>query len=335
MGNSYSQLSFDERVELFGLLEGGHSYASAARIMGRHRSTISREVARNGGARARRKGRYHPIDADRRASYRRYRDKRFKLARQPALRDHVRHRLAMGWSPAQIAGRLTQEEGAPAISHESIYRYIYHRSSDIYKDYWHRLLPQRKHRRGKIVRGQPKQVLHLKNRVSIKDRPALVTDRSAPGHWEADMMLFAKYGQNMLISCERMSRYVFIDPLVDRTADRVAGAIRARLLPLPAELRRSVTFDNGTEFAQHTQLNDCGIDTYFCDIRAPWQKGTVENTIGRLRRWLPRKTDVDRLPPSIISEIAQRMNNTPRKCLGYKTPAEVYDHLIRSVALQT
>lgn len=335
MGRSYSQLSLEERIELYHLWKSGHNRSEIARRLGRDRSTIGREIARNGQARAKKAGDYCPAAADRRARGRRRRDKRYKLARQPALRAYVKDRLAMGWSPAQIAGRLALRQGGPVISHESIYRYVYHRSGDNYRDYWHRLLPHRKHRRGKIVRGQPACVPHLKNRVSVHERPAAAADRSAPGHWEADMMLFARYGQNVLVGCERMSRYIFLERLRDRTAARVAKAIKARLLPLPEPVRRSVTFDNGTEFAGHEQLNACGVATYFCDVRAPWQKGAVENAIGRLRRWLPRRTNLAELSPEDLKHIVRRANHTPRRCLGYKTPHEVYNQIINNVALQT
>jgi IS30 family transposase len=335
MGRTYSQLSLEERIELYHLLESGHNRSEIARRLGRHRSTIGREIDRNGQTRAKRKGVYAPVEADRRAHGRRRRDRRYKLARQPALRAYVKDRLAMGWSPAQIAGRLARQQGGPVISHESIYRYVYHRSGDNHKDYWHRLLPHRKHRRGKIVRGQPTPLAHLKNRVSVHDRPLAATARSAPGHWEADMMLFARYGQNVLVGCERMTRRIFLERLEDRTARRVAQAIKARLLRLPEAARQSVTFDNGTEFAGHEQLNACGLATYFCDIRAPWQKGAVENAIGRLRRWLPRKANLKDISTADLKDIERRANHTPRRCLGYKTPQEAYNEIIKNVALQT
>jgi len=220
------------------------------------------------------------------------------------------------------------------ISHESIYRFIYHRSAQ--KDYWHRLLPRRKSRRGRLgIRGGS-SVLHLQHRVPIRDRPALANDRSQPGHWEADLMLFRQYGQAVLVAHERSSRHLRLTRQPNKAAQPVLESLLRLLAPLPPALRRSLTFDNGTEFAQHYQLTQrLGIPTFFCDAHKPWQKGGIENAIGRMRRHLPRKTDLATLRPHQLQACVLHYNDTPRKCLRFLTPNEALAYASSSVALQT
>lgn len=229
----------------------------------------------------------------------------------------------MGWSPEQIAGRLTRDDAPMRISHESIYRFIYHRSAQ--KDYWHRLLPKRKSRRGTLGRRGGSSVHRIKHRRSLDQRPVDALDRATPGHWEADLMLFAKYGQAVLVSHERHSRLLLADRRPNKAAQGVTDKLTAMLAPLPARMRRTITFDNGTEFAFHYQLTDrMGIKTFFCDPYAPWQKGGVENAISRMRRRLPRKSDLAQISQRDLDDIVATYNNTPRKCLGFRTPAEVF-----------
>ena len=245
------------------------------------------------------------------------------MARQPDLRDRVRQLLAMGWSPEQIAGRLALEDASMRISHESIYRFIYHRVAQ--NDYWHRLLPNRKNRRGRLKRGGVSPLLHMKRRISIHERPAEVDDRRNPGHWEADLMCFTKRNQAVLVVHERSSRILLAARQTTKAAPVVLGRITRFLAQLPAELRRTMTFDNGTEFALHYKLGDTlGIKTFFCDPRAPWQKGGVENAILRLRRRLPRKSDLAAISARQLERIIANYNATPRRCLGFRTPAEVF-----------
>jgi IS30 family transposase len=242
--------------------------------------------------------------------------------RQPALRLHVREHLAMGWSPAQIAGRLRQEHGRTMISPESIYRFIYHCSAQ--KDYWHKLLPKKKSRRGRLGRRGGSPAEHIKRRVSIRQRPAAVDRRKVRGHWEADLMQFREY-KALLVIHERRSRLLKVVAEPDREAGPTADRLLRQFRKLPKRLRKTVTFDNGTEFALHYQLEDkLGMRTYFCDPHAPWQKGGIENAIGRLRRSLPRRTIIAKLKKHQLRKLIANYNNTPRKCLGFKTPVEVF-----------
>jgi IS30 family transposase len=333
MGRSYDQLGLGERVKLELWRSEGRSLRWIGRQLGRSPSTISRELRRNGRPTKQWRGEYDGERAHRLASRRRCWDARFKLARQPDLRALVRQGLAMGRSPEQIAGRLALTHGRTIISHESIYRFIYHRSAQ--KDYWHRLLPKKKSRRGRLGErgGSPARL--IKGRLPLSLRPAEADDRQVPGHWEADLMAFNRNRQNILMLCERQSRYLWGERLASKQAEPVARALGDALKPLPAPLRRTVTFDNGTEFAHHAQLGVMGIMTFFCDAHAPWQKGSIENAIGRMRRALPRKTDLAGIDQAALRSLIDTYNNTPRKCLAFRTPNEVFSDILNSVALQT
>lgn len=323
MGRCYGQLSQDERLEIFRLHAGGRSIRGIAADLGRSASTISRELVRNSRpTKAWPRGDYDPVRAQARAERRRRWDGRFKLARQPDLQRRIRDLLAMGWSPEQIAGRLALEQGRCVVSYESIYRFVYHRSAQ--KDYWHKLLPRRKSRRGRLGRRGGSPASFIRDRRPIAQRPPEVQDRRQPGHWEADLMLFARYGQAVLVRHERHSRLIVMTRQPSKAAQPTAEALLQTFQTLPAELRRSCTFDNGTEFAQHWRLAGIQMQTFFCDPHKPWQKGGVENAIGRLRRDLPRKTDLATCCETKLNNLVKAYNNTPRKCLAFRTPAEVF-----------
>lgn len=333
MGQKYTQLGLAERIEMYRLRAGGTSVRAIAAALGRSASTVSREWRRNSRPTKAWRGGYDPGRAQRLAERRRRWDGRFKLARQPDLREVVRQRLAMGLSPEQIAGRLALEEGRTVVSHEAIYRFVYHRSAQ--KDYWHRLLPRAKSRRGRFTMRGGSPASFIDRRRPIAERPD-IADRTVPGHWEADLMAFSAHGQSLLFVHERTSRIVRVARQRGKTAPSVAEALFDQLRTVPATLRRTITFDNGTEFALHRRLVDTlNLDTFFCDVRSPWQKGGVENAIGRLRRHLPRRTDLAALSDTDIDAHTRRYNNTPRKCLGFLTPAEVFSRLLQRVALQS
>jgi len=334
MGKCYGQLSLNERIEIYRLHEAGISHRKIGEAIGRHHTTVGRELDRNSKpTKAWPKGGYHAVRAQERTNLRRRRYRRFKLARQSDLRRLVKNGLAMGCSPEQIAGRLTLEHGHTRISHESIYRYVYHRSAQ--KDYWHRHLPQRKARRGRYGRQGGSPAKFIKLRRPIAERPEEANDRTQAGHWEADYMLFAKSGSNVLVLHERQTRFTIVDKPPNRKAELTANRIASRLRQIPQILRKTISFDNGTEFAEHYRLHKrLGVQTFFCDVRSPWQKGGIENTIGRLRRVLPRKTNLHNVSHRKLRAYADRLNNTPRKCLGFQTPAEAFSK-ISTGALQT
>ena len=218
-----------------------------------------------------------------------------------------------------IAGRLAREYGRTLISHESIYRFIYHRSAR--KDYWHRLLPRAKSRRGKLAKRGGGPGDRIANRVSIHQRPKAAENRLQPGHREADLMLFGRYGQAVLVVHERSSRFTKLWRQPNKKAKPVAGRLTNLFAQLPPRMRRSVTFDNGIEFAFHHLLDTrIGMEICFCDTHAPWQKGGIENAIARLRRQLPGKSDLAAMIPQQLHDLVARYNQTPRKCLDFKTP---------------
>ena len=322
MGSRYRHFSIEERCEIARRCQAGESIRQIAAALDRSPSSIARELKRNGGSKG-----YKPSYAGEQAHARRWRGSR--LLRRPELQELVLKLLKRGLSPEAVAGRLALEQGKKLISHESIYRFIYAQIARTKNYAWRRYLPRAKTKRGYRGRKGGSSALHIEHRVPISERPAGFSDRSNPGHWEADTMLFAKYGQTVLTLHERSSRLVWMQRLPSKAAAPVAKRIESLLAPLPQELRQSITFDNGTEFAHHHALRQpLGIQTFFCDPYSPWQKGGVENAIGRLRRGLPRKTDLATVSPSQLQQLAALYNHIPRKCLGYQTPAEAFSKVL-------
>jgi IS30 family transposase len=318
MGTRYTQLSLEDRCKIAGLHTQGRSIRQIAADLHRPPSTIAREIKRNKG----RKVGYQPAFAEEQAKARRWKGSR--LERNAGLRQTVLARLADGWSPEQVSGRLARENAGERISHESIYRFIYTQIART-KDYaWRLYLPRAKSKRGLRGRKGGSPASFMEKRVSIEERPPEALTRQACGHWEADLVMFAKYGQAILTLHERRSRVLLAARPDNKTADLIAETIADLLRIVPEELRRTMTFDNGTEFARHYRLHDLGCQTYFCDPHAPWQKGGIENAIGRLRRTLPRKTDLATLSQQRFVELLGAYNATPRKCLDYQTPAEIF-----------
>jgi IS30 family transposase len=322
MGRRYKQLSLDDRCEIARLQANGRSIRQIAAALDRAPSSIAREIKRNRG----RQVGYRPSYAQQQTKARRWAGSR--LEREPDLRRAVCERLARGWSPEQVAGRLAHEAGRKMISYESIYRFIYAQIAR-HKDYtWRRYLPRAKSKRGCRGRKGGGSARFIEGRVSLSERPPDAEDRSRPGHWEADLMLFSKYGQAVLTVHDRHSRLLLAVRPPNKAADGIARRLLALLRPLPERLRQTVTFDNGTEFARHRKLHGLGIKTFFCDPYAPWQKGGIENAIGRMRRFIPRKTDLAVLPEKRFNALIAAYNNTPRKCLDWRTPAETFSQVL-------
>jgi IS30 family transposase len=298
-----------------GLMEMGLSVSEIARRMGRHRSTIERELARNRCVDG-----YRPDSAGRRAWARKLRGS--KIARSTRLRVHVEDRLAMGWSPQQIAGRMELDEAEHAISVESIYRHAYSPAGRLAG--LPRLLAQRKPKRGRRRRNGRREPASP-NRPPIHLRPTKAHLRSQCGHWEGDLMHFRRQRDILLSLRERRSRLTLARRLLSNDADVAAQAIAAELGGLPTRARRTITHDNGGEFARHEAVTFAiGLDAYFCDPHSPWQRGSIENANGRLRRDLPRKTTLGDYSDADIDDVIWNLNTTPRKCLGYRTPIEAF-----------
>jgi IS30 family transposase len=318
MGQCYGHFSLEERCTVSRLSQAGKTIRQIAAIMDRAPSTIARELKRN---RATKLG-YQPAYAHQQAKSRHWRGSR--LLRDSELQHQVLNRLGQGWSPAQVAGRLKKEKRRNVISYESIYRFIdaqIRRTNDYS---WRHYLPRGKSKRGWRGRKGGSPVDHIQGRVSIERRPAYINKRRQAGHWEGDLMLFAKYGQAVLVTHERRSRLLVVTRQPNKAAHPVATKLSKLFRCLPTALRRTITFDNGTEFAHHQRLHKLSMRTFFCDPHAPWQKGGIENGIGRMRRGLPRKTDLATLSDQRLLSLVRCYNHTPRKCLNYKTPAEVF-----------
>lgn len=319
MEQGYGHVSLEERCEIAQRRAAGESIRQIATALDRAPSSISRELRRNSGSQVG----YKPSYANAQARARRWRGS--KLLRNPELQATVLDRLARGWSPQQVAGRLAREQGRVVISYETIYRFIAAQIARTKDFSWRLYLPRAKSKRGFRGRKGGSPAKHIKGRIPVALRPVAAADRANLGHWEADLMLFRTYGQAVLTLHERSSRALALIQRPNKQAAPVARAIHRLLAKLPRKLRQTITFDNGTEFAHHTVLRDrLDLQTFFCDPHAPWQKGGIENAIGRLRRSLPRKTDLATLTPAQIRHLARLYNHTPRKCLDFQTPAEVF-----------
>jgi transposase, IS30 family len=246
------------------------------------------------------------------------------------LRAHVTERLKAGWSPQQIAGRLKQVEadGRASVCHETIYRHVY--GPEGREDGLYRHLPKARRRRGSRYGRRPRSASIPRERW-IENRPAEVENRESFGHWEGDLLIFRKeHGKaNVTSLVERKSRFTFLLANEDKRSAAVIAGIAGALRELPEDARRTVTFDRGTEFTGYAALDrELAVASYFCDPHSPWQKGAVENANGRVRRFLPREVEPGALTPTPLRRLADRLNDTPRRCLGYRTPREAFqEHL--------
>jgi len=323
------RLTLVEREEISRGLAAGLSLRAIAAQLGRAPSTISREVAVNGGRR-----RYRAHLSDHQAWSRATRPKACKLAANPAVRAIVEEKLRRRWSPQQIAGWLKlshPNDPEMQVSHESIYRTLFVQSRGaLRKELTSYLRTGRVIRRPKGVRlpdgrgGRP-------NTLHISERPAEAEDRAVPGHWEGDLV-FGKHMSPVATLVERSTRFLMLVALPDgnHKADAVADALAAAVATLPARLARSLTWDLGHEMAEHQRFTTAtGIEVYFCDPKSPWQRGSNENTNGLLRQYLPRRIDFRTLTQADFDAIAQELNERPRQTLGFKTPSQALAEVLR------
>ena len=319
MGKHYDQVTLEERCTIARLRQAGQSIRQIATALDRSPSSISRELKRN---HARQLG-YQPAYAQQQAAARRWKGSR--LQRNAKLRDLVLGCLQRGWSPEQVAGWLKRRKLPSTVSHETIYRFIYAQIRRTNHGAWRHYLPRAKYRRGWRAKPGGSPASFIKGRVSIALRPDAVQRRRTFGHWEADLMHFATPGQTILVAHERKSRLLLLARQPGRAAQPTAEQLLAWFQALDRRLRKTITFDNGTEFAQHHILTDkLAIRTFFCDPHSPWQKGAVENAIGRLRRPLPRKTNLNTIDDRFLRALVVAYNNTPRKCLRFLSPAQAF-----------
>lgn len=318
MKRHYQQLTSQERDQMAVWLAEGHGVREIGRRLDRCASTISREVERN-GPRIRRRA-YLSQAAQRRSEQRRRVTHQRARLKEEGLRQYVMTRLRRGWSPELIAGRLREEVSGLRISHEAIYQWLYADQPGAV-----RYLP-RHHRRRKRKPYRKKPVrCSIPHRVSIDERPQEIATRQEAGHWELDTAFFHHCPSLLVVMTERKTRFTQLAKLPAPTAEALWRATVQRQRRIPRALRKSFTYDNGRENTRHMRINtELGTTSYFCHPGCSWEKGTVENTIGLLRRLLPKSTSLEHLPDEVIARVERWLNTRPRKCLGFKTPKEAF-----------
>ena len=315
MVKEFTQITPEHRIAIAHLLKAGLSKDKIALQLGYHRSTIFREVARN-----KTKAGYLPFLAELKIAKRRKRA--FKLNRDATLKYFIFSCLEEGWSPGAISGRLRLEtHGNKTISPETIYAYIY--SDHGKRNKYYKFL--RRQRMWRYPRFTRKKRMQIQGRVPIAERSDKANKRLELGHWEGDLMHFKRGIKTNLITLrERASRYMVAVKNPSKDADITAANIIGRLEKISNYLIKSITFDNGTEFAKHKEIgSELKAKIYFCDPYKSYQKGSIENGNNELRRWFPRDCDKDLVKTKRIKKYIQALNNRPMKVLGYKTPWEV------------
>jgi IS30 family transposase len=331
----YTRLTDQERESISRGLAQHKSIRQLAKELNRSPSTISREIRRNRGRTS-----YRAFLASRRAkaaASSRKRGKR-KIEKQEGLLSYVMEKLQREWSPEEISKRLKIEyawDMNMQVSHEAIYQYIYVLPRGELKQLLIKGLRQeRKHRRPQ-KRGDTTETRgKIANMLSIEERPAEVAERSVPGHWEGDLIL-GKYKRSALGTLvERTTRYTILVPLGEhKDATSVREAYAEAFKTLPAELKKSLTYDQGKEMSEHEQFTiDTGIQVYFAHPGSPWERGTNENTNGLIRQYFPKGTDFTQVSKEEILNAQRKLNDRPRRALGYLKPDEVINQL---VALKT
>jgi IS30 family transposase len=328
----HTHLSLEERRQIYFLLGRKVPVVKIARELGRHHSTIYRELQRNSyweDEDDRKMNGYYPLSAQ--EYYSRRRQSLQLFARYPELKEFVIRKLKAYWSPDQIAGFLKRLGRSMFYAcAETIYQFIYGaegRELGLYRY----LFKGRKRRRS--LYGRKPRGLLVPEQHGIAFRPEIVDGREQIGHWEGDLMIFRRDEngtQNVTSLIERKSRYTILAKNDNRRSAPVMKTIASQLSGLPRDMTRTITFDRGFEFIhRYSELKDkLSMDTYFCDPQAPWQKGSVESNNNRIRRFLPREINLEAVSDADVYAISVILNNTPRQCLAYKTPQEVLnEHL--------
>lgn len=327
LGHSRSRLRFEDRERISRGIAAGESARTIARALGRAPSTVSREIGRGGG-----RHRYRALGAERAALGRLARPRPGKLSRCPRLRAAVEAGLAERWSPQQISARLRlehPEDPEMRISHETIYQSLYVQSrGELRSQLAANLRSGRSRRR---ARGRAGHRGRIADMAPIAERPPEADGRAVPGHWEGDLLV-GKGGRSFVATLvERQTRYVMLAALGgDRTSAHVTAELARLVVRLPAQLVRSLTWDQGKELSEHLRFTaETGVAVYFCDPHSPWQRGSNENTNGLLRQYLPKGVDLAARSQVDLDEIAAELNGRPRQTLGWATPAEKMEELLR------
>jgi IS30 family transposase len=322
-------LTLAERENISRGIACGSSIREIARGLQRAVSTVSREVARHGG-----RPEYRASNADQQAWNSALRPKRCLLAIHGKLQEIVADKLILDWSPEQVSGWLKSEypeDESMRVSHETIYRSLFIQARGVLKkELIQHLRFKRRIRRSRHARDTGHRMGQIVDVISIRERPAEIEDRAVPGHWEGDLLGGTK-NSNIATLVERQSRFVMLIKVSSKDTATVVAALTQHVGKLPAALRRSLTWDRGLEMAQHKSFTvDTEVKVYFCDPQSPWQRGSNENTNGLLRQYFPKRTDLSVHSQEELDAVALRLNQRPRKTLGFQTPA---DKLQASVAL--
>ncbi len=322
-------LTLAEREEISRGMVAGHSLRSIAVSLGRAPSTVSREIKRNSGRRC-----YRANKADRSAWDRARRPKTCRLVQNRALASIVARKLRGLWSPEQIAGWLKYtypDDENYQVSHETIYRTLFIQARGaLKKELLQHLRRTRAMRRGRSHTQKTATHGRIKDTVSIRERPASVEDRAVPGHWEGDLLIGGNNSQIATL-VERRTRYVMLVRTKSKDSETVINALIKQAHKLPRELYKSLTWDRGSEMAEHKRFSlDTDINVYFCDPRSPWQRGSNENTNGLLRQYFPKGMDLSNIHQNRLNAVARQLNERPRKTLNFRTPAERFNQCVAS-----
>jgi IS30 family transposase len=313
-------LTLAEREDISRGVASGSSLREIARLLNRAASTVSREVARHGDRPA-----YRAHDADRQAWVSALRPKKCLLAGNPKLRNIIASKLILDWSPEQISGWLKTEypkDQRMRVSHETIYRSLFIQARGVLKkellDHLRSKRRMRRSRHSHIFKDSRGQIADA---ISIRERPAEVEDRAVPGHWEGDLLSGSR-NSHIVTLVERHSRFAMLIKVPSKDTAVVVAALSRQIRKLPATLRRSLTWDRGLEMAKHKDFTVAtNVQVYFCDPQSPWQRGTNENTNLLLRQYFPRGTDLSPYSQAQLDQVSLRLNQRPRKTLGFQTPA--------------
>ena len=322
-------LSLSEREEISRGLATAEGVRSLARRLARAPSTISREIQRHGG-----RTRYRASDADQAAWAAARRPKRCRLVAERRLQRVVEQKLLDDWSPEQIAAWLVSTypaELAMHLSHETIYRALYVQARGAFKrTLIAHLRRGQRFRRPRAATHAPRGPGKMIDTVSIAERPPAADSRAVPGHWEGDLLM-GKRGTQIATLVERQSRFVLLIRVPAADSATVVTALARRVQRLPLALRQSLTWDRGTEMAQHARFTIAtDVQVYFCDPQSPWQRGSNENTNGLLRQYFPKGSDLRNVTQRQLDAVALKLNSRPRQTLGWKTPAEVLNAAVAS-----
>jgi IS30 family transposase len=325
-----ARLTYEEREEIAGRWDRGEGVRAIARAIGRDPSTVSRELRRNVSPSPRR---YRAFPAHLRARERARRSRPGKLVPGAAVRGAVVRLLRLDYSPGQIAGRLKREhpdDKSMQVSHETIYQALFVQGKGSLRAEVVAAVRCGRARRRRPRMGNHTGRARIPGIISISERPAEAADRAVPGHWEGDLIIGMNGKSQVATLAERASRFCLIIALPGgRSADAVADALADRIRTLPQALRRTLTWDRGTEMASHARFTiTTGVHVYFADPHSPWQRGTNENTNGLIRYYLPKSTDLSVHSQASLDAIADKLNTRPRRTLAYATPAEALAGLL-------